>query len=198
MALNNTYFESTGRDVTTPIPVDPPYVPPVVPTPPQPQPGSVPDVPVPSFSGNVECIFYINPCDPEMIHKDNYLSKVYNTEITIKDVCSMTDPVIIIDSDVILLSCNYMKMGDYFYFITVEALPGGSRYRIVGKRDPLTSFKNDILNLDVIVDKNEYDINPYLDDGSYIVEERQKVETISYDLGFNDNGSYILITAGGN
>jgi len=198
MALNNTYFESTGRDVTTPVPVDPPYVPPVVPTPPQPQPGSVPDVPVPSFSGNVSCILYINQCDPEVVHKDEYLTEVYDTTITVKDVCSMTDPVIIIDSDTILLSCNYMKMGDFYYFITVEALPGGSRYRIVGKRDPLTSFKNDILNLDVIVDKNEYDINPYLDDGSYIVEERQKIETISFPLGFNDYGSHILITAGGN
>lgn len=197
MALNNTYFESTGRDVTTPVPVDPPYVPPVVPTPPQPQPGSVPSVPVPTFSGNVSCTLYINQCDPEMVHKDEYLTEVYDTTITIKDVCSMTDPVIIIDSDTILLPCNYMKMGAYYYFITVEALPGGSRYRIVGKRDPLTSFKNDILMLDVIADKNQYESNMYIDDGSFITESRENIQLLNFSGGFNDSGLYILIAAGG-
>ena len=197
MALNNTYFESNGRDVTTPIPVDPPYVPPVVPTPPQPEPGSVPVIPVPSFSGNVSCTLYINQYDPEMIHKDDYLTHVYDTTITIKDICSMTDPIIILDSDTVLLSCNYMKLGAFYYYITVEALPGGSRYRIVGKRDPLTSFKNDILMLDAVVDKNQYESNMYIDDGSFITESRENIQLINFSSGFNDSGSYILIAAGG-
>lgn len=197
MALNNTYFESNGRDVTTPIPVTPPYVPPVVPTPPTPDPGSVPSVPVPVFSGNVSCSLYINQCDPEMINKDDYLTEVYDTTITIKDVCSMTDPVIIIDSDTILLSCNYMKLGAFYYYITVEALPGGSRYRIVGKRDALTSFKSNILMLDAVVDKNQYEANMYLDDGSFITESRENVQLLNFSGGFNDSGSYILIAAGG-
>ena len=197
MSLNNTYFESTGRDVTTPIPPEPPYVPPVVPTPPTPEAGSVPDIPIPSFSGNVGVKLYINSCDPEMINKDNFLSEVYETEISIKDACSVVTPVIILDTDEDILSCNYMRMGDYYYNIIVEMLPGGKRYRITGKRDALTSFKNDILNLNVIVDKNEYEVNPYIDDGSYIVEERQKIETYQFPLGFNDSGTHILITAGG-
>ena len=197
MALNNTYFESNGRDVTTPIPVDPPYVPPVVPTPPEPSPGSVPVVPVPTFSGNVACKLYINQCDPEMINKDDYLSEIYSTTITIKDVCSMTDPIVILDSDTNLLSCNYMKLGAYYYYITIEALPGGSRYRIVGKRDALTSFKNDILMLDCIIDKQQYEQNMYINDGSFIVEEREAVQVVNFSYGFNDSGSFILIAAGG-
>lgn len=197
MSLNNTYFESNGRDVTTPVPVDPPYVPPIVPTPPTPDPGSTPSIPVPSFTGNVGVALFINSCDPEMINKDEYLTEVYETVITIKDVCSMTDPVIILDSDTVLLSCNYMQMGSYYYYITVEALPGGSRYRIVGKRDPLTSFKNEILMLDAIVDKNQYEANLYIDDGSFITESRENVQILNYSYGFNDSGSYILIAAGG-
>ena len=197
MALNNTYFESTGRDVTTPIPVDPPYVPPVVPTPPTPDPGSVPSVPVPTFSGNVACRLYINSCDPEMINKDNYLQDVYNTIVSIKDSCSVVTPVIILDSDTDLRSCNYMKLGDFYYYIKVEALPGGSRYRIAGKRDALTSFKNDILMLDCIIDKQQYENNMYINDGSYIVEEREAVQVINFSGGFEDSGRFILIAAGG-
>ena len=197
MALNNTYFESNGRDVTTPVPVDPPYVPPIVPTPPSPDPGSVPSIPVPSFSGNVACTLYINDCDPEMINKDNYLTEVYSTVITIKDVCSITDPVIILDSDTLLLSCNYMRLGAFYYNITVEAMPGGSRYKIVGKRDALTSFKDNILHLNAIIDKNQYDNNMYLNDGSFITEARENVQLINFSSGFNDSGTHILIAAGG-
>ena len=198
MALNNTYFESTGRNVSNPIPEEPIYVPPVVPEPVQPEPGNTPVIPTPVFTGDVECKLYISSCDKNMINKDDLVTEVYTTDVSIKDVTSITNPSIVISSDVDLRQCNYMKLGDFYYYINIEMLPGGNRYRINGTRDALTSFKNYLLNLDVIVDKNEYDINPYLDDGSYIVEERQKVETISYDLGFNDNGSYILITAGGN
>lgn len=197
MALNNTYFESTGRDVTTPVPVDPPYVPPVVPDPPSPDPGSVPSIPVPTFSGNVNVKLYINACDPEMINKDNYLQEVYDTTITIKDMCSVTDPSIILASDTVLLPCNYMKMGNYYYFITVESLPGGNRYQITGKRDALTSFKNDILMLDCIIDKQQYEHNMYINDGSFIVEEREAVQVVNFTGGFEDSGRFILIAAGG-
>lgn len=197
MALNNTYFESNGRDVTTPIPVDPPYVPPIVPTPPQPDPGSVPDIPVPSFSGNVNVKLYVNAYDPEMINKDNFLSEIYSTTITIKDVCSVVTPGIILDSDVDISSCNYMKMGNYYYYITVDKLPGGNRFRIDGKRDALTSFKNDILMLDCIIDKQQYENNMYINDGSYIVEEREAVQVVNFSSGFEDSGHFILIAAGG-
>ena len=197
MALNNTYFESNGRDVTLPIPEQPSYVPPVVPTPVTPDPGNTPVIPRPSFSGNVDCSIYINSCEKNMINKDNYLDELLSTTVTLKDVTSVVTPEIIINSDVDIRNANYMKLGDYYYFINIEMLPGGTRYKVRGVRDALTSFKSYILNLDVIVDKNEYEINPYLDDGSYLVEERQKIETISFTSGFNDSGSHILITAGG-
>lgn len=197
MALNNTYFESTGRDVTTPIPPEPSYVPPVVPIPPVPEAGSVPDIPVPSFSGNIGVKLYINSCDPEMINKDNYLDNIYDTIITVKDDCSVVNPVIILNTDTDIRSCNYMKMGNYYYYITVDTLPGGNRFKITGFRDALTSFKNDILMLDCIIDKQQYENNMYINDGSYIVEEREAVQVINFDSGFEDSGRFILITAGG-
>lgn len=197
MSLNNTYFESTGRDVTTPIPPKPPYVPPVVPTPPVPEAGSVPSIPVPSFSGNIGVKLYINSCDPEMINKDRYLTDVYNTIVSIKGDCSVVTPSIILNTNTDIRSCNYMKMGDYFYYITVDALPGGDRFRVTGERDALTSFKDEILMLDCIIDKQQYENNMYINDGSYIVEEREAVQVINFAHGFEDSGRFILITAGG-
>lgn len=197
MALNNTYFESKGRDVTTPIPIEPPYVPPIVPTPPVPEAGSVPDIPQPTFTGNVNVKLFINSCDPEMVNKDNYLTEVYDTTIIIKDSCSVVTPSIILDANVDLTPCNYMKMGSFFYYINADKMPGGNRFKVIGKRDALTSFKNDILMLDCIIDKQQYENNMYINDGSYIVEEREAVQIVNFDRGFEDSGRFILIAAGG-
>ena len=197
MELNNTYFETKGKDVTTPIPDTPGYTPPIVPDPPSPDPGSIPSIDRPTFTGNVEYILYNSPCEKRMIHKERYLDTIESGTLTIKEDCSITNPVIYINTSTDLTDVNYMRLGKYYYYVRCELLPGGDMYRIIGKRDALTSFKNDILYLKCIVDKNEYEVNPYLNDGSYIIEERQKVEIVNYSLGFNDTGSYILITAGG-
>ena len=197
MALNNTYFETKGKDVTTPIPVTPGYTPPDVPTPATPEPGSIPSINRPTFTGNVEYVLYNSPCEKRMIHKEKYLEEIETGVLTIKEDCSLVEPVIYINTDTDLTNVNYMKLGDFFYYVRCEMLPGGDMYRLIGKRDALTSFKNEILYLKCVVDKNEYQVNPYLDDGSYVIEERQKVEIINYPYGFNDSGSYILITAGG-
>lgn len=198
MSLNNTYFEPKKVYEPLPIPVDPGYVPPDVPTPATPEPGSVPSINRPTFSGNVDYILYNNSAENRMLNKEAFLSTIDEGTLTIKEDCSLTEPVIYIDNLVDLTDVNYMKLGKYYYFVRCERIPGGSMYRLIGKRDVLMSFRDNLLTLKVIVDKNEYDLNAYIDDGSYLVEEREKIEVLPYSLGFNDSGSYILITAGGN
>lgn len=198
MSLNNTYFEPKKVYEPLPIPVDPGYVPPDVPTPATPDPGSVPSINRPTFSGNVTYILYKNSAENRMLKKEAYLSTIQEGTLTIKEDCSLTEPVIYINTSDDLTDVNYMKLGKYYYFVRCERMPGGSMYRLIGKRDVLMSFRDNLLTLKVIVDKNEYDLNAYIDDGSYLVEEREKVEVLPYSLGFNDSGSYILITAGGN
>lgn len=201
MALNNTYFETKGKDVTTPIPDTPGYDPPVVPDPPTPSPGSVPSINRPVFTGNVSFHIYNNPCERNFMHKENYLAEITSGILTLKEDCSVVNPVIYINTDTDLTTANYLKLGDYFYFISCECLPGSdgnkSLYRLTGKRDALTSFKNDILYLNVIVDKNQYDSNMYLNDGSFITESRENIQLINFSGGFNDSGTHILIAAGG-
>lgn len=197
MSLNKTYFQTKGRDVTNPIPDTPGYVPPVVPTPPSPDPGSVPSINRPTFTGNVHYELYNNPCERNFMHKENYLYEISSGTLSIKDDCSLTEPVIYINATDDLTEVNYMKFADYYYFVRCELLPGGNMYRIVGKRDVLTSFKNDILTLNVIVDKNQYDSNMYLNDGSFITESRETVQLLNFTSGFNDSGTHILIAAGG-
>ena len=45
---------------------------------------------------------------------------------------------------------------------------------------------------------NGLSINKYYNDGSFIVSSKEFIKTINFPNGFNENGEFILITAGGN
>ena len=75
----------------------------------------------------------------------------------------------------------------------------GHRYQITCKSDVLESFKQDILALSAIIDKANAgnNINMFLDDGSFVTENKEFNTVINFPTGFNASGEYILITAGG-
>lgn len=134
------------------------------------------------------------------INKD--ISIIDDVSATIKGALSVENPVLILQykSD-IQPNVNYVYIPEYnrYYFVTDIINLTGGRYEIHCKVDVLMSFKNDILNLSCIVDKqsSKDNANMYLDDGSFVVQSKEFVDTIDFPRGFNDNGEFILITAGG-
>lgn len=134
------------------------------------------------------------------INKD--ISIIDDVSATIKGALSVENPVLILQykSD-IQPNVNYVYIQEYkrYYFVTDIINLTGGRYEIHCKVDVLTSFKYDILNLSCIVDKqsSKDNANMYLDDGSFVVQSKEFVDTINFPRGFNDNGEFILITAGG-
>lgn len=121
---------------------------------------------------------------------------------TIKGALSVENPVLILQykSD-IQSKVNYVYIPEYnrYYFVTDIINLTGGRYELHCKVDVLMSFKDYILNLTCIVDKqsSKDNANMYLDDGSFVVQSKEFVDTINFPRGFNDNGEFILITAGG-
>ena len=134
------------------------------------------------------------------INKD--ISIIDDVSATIKGALSVENPVLILQykSD-IQSNVNYVYIPEYnrYYFVTDIINLTGGRYEIHCKIDVLMSFKYDILNLSCIVDKqsSKDNANMYLDDGSFVVQSKEFVDTINFPNGFNDNGEFILITAGG-
>ncbi len=65
--------------------------------------------------------------------------------------------------------------------------------------DVLESFKSDILALNVIASKSQQNAKSdlYIDDNSFITENRLINQIYNFPSGFNDNGEFILITVGG-
>ena len=92
--------------------------------------------------------------------------------------------------------CFIPKFNRY-YFID-EIIPiTGDRSIIKCKVDVLESFKDDIKSLTAIINKQETISDKFIDDGSWIVENKDFLQSYNFSNGFNDSGEFILITAGG-
>lgn len=195
MALRNTYFESNKVYEPLPIPEQPGYVPPVVPVPPEPSPGSEPDIPRPVLTGNVECILYINSSENNKVDKE--LDDVATFTLLLKDSVDIFNPEIIINSSTDLTTVNYMKLGDRYYYAHVELLPSGSLYRIKGECDALMSFKDQIRQQTAIIGRNQNSYNRYLQDNRIKLNSYEQVKTLPFSGGFSKTLYYYLITIGG-
>lgn len=129
------------------------------------------------------------------------IQEIATATAVIKGALSVENPRLILTYNASLQDINYLKIAELHrnYYITDVINLTGGRYEIQAKSDVLESFKNDILGLSAIIDKQEgaESTNMYLDDGSYVTENKEFNTVINFPSGFNDDGEYILITAGG-
>ena len=143
---------------------------------------------------------YNTPDEQNVIGKAKTL--IDTATCTIKGNVSYENPVLLLAYDGnVADSINYMEIPELnrSYFITDLINLTGGRYEVHGKVDVLESFKDAVLGLAAIVDKvNDQNTgNLFLDDGSFIVENKEFNTVLNFPSGFNDVGEYILITAGG-
>lgn len=129
------------------------------------------------------------------------ITEVATVSAVIKGALSIETPTLILTYNSSLQDINYLKIPELhrnYYITDVIDLTGG-RYQIQAKSDVLESFKADILALTAIIDKqqNLSQTNLYLDDGSFMHENKEFNTVINFPTGFNAAGEYILITAGG-
>ena len=148
----------------------------------------------------MDVILCDNKSERNIINKD--VIELITRTCTIKGNLSLEAPVILLAYDSTNFpNINYMKIPEFnrnYYVTDIIDLTGG-RYEIHGKVDVLESFKASILNLPVIVSKASGmgAVNMFLDDGSFVTENKEFNSVINFPSGFNDDGEYILITAGG-
>ena len=195
MALNKTYFESKGRDITNPIPDTPGYVPPSPPIPPEPDPGSVPDIPRPSHTGTVECKLYINSSENNKVYKN--ITQVKSYQLVLKKDTDLINPVIEISDSSNLSDVNYMYFNDKYYFIDSMECMNGTRWRIHGHVDVLMTYKNQILYIPCIIEREQSHNDLYIDGGSYVKGVKNYNQVVNFSGGFEDSPENILICCGG-
>lgn len=141
-------------------------------------------------------LFY-NSSDNRCIKK--ILQGEFDITGTLRDETSIISPTIVIQNET-PIRFNYAYIPDfkrYYYINNIESVRTGV-WKVYMEVDPLMSFKTDILALKVVANKQSLITNgdEYIDDGSLVTDNLIFKNVYNFANGFNDNGEYILITAG--
>lgn len=110
---------------------------------------------------------------------------------------SIINPVIMLNADnPTVYNYAYIPAFNRYYFINkIEAYRTGL-FILTMSVDVLETYKTEIKRMLAIIDKNETVGNNYFNDGSFVLDSRAYNQIINFSNGFNDNGEFILITAG--
>lgn len=147
----------------------------------------------------MEVQFYYNQSDSRVINKrliemgNNVFEGVPRGDV------SVMNPVIRFESDGILrFNYAYIPELQRYYSVVDRTAFRDGVWDVTFAVDALMSFRGDIMNLSVVVDKQSMGSNgdEYIDDGSLVSENVMFQTLYEFPNGFNDNGEYILITAG--
>lgn len=120
----------------------------------------------------------------------------------IKGSISVENPVLILNyNGDISKNINYVYIEEYnrYYYINDIINLTGGRYEIHCSVDVLESFKDKILKLKAVIDKQKgrEQSNLYYDDNSFKLLNKEFNAVINFPNGFLNEGEFILITAGG-
>lgn len=132
------------------------------------------------------------------INKSAYLSNLLSLQGNLKEQTSIITPVIMLEHNqqFIYNYCYIPEFGRYYFIDNVEIVRT-NLYRIYLTVDVLETYKTEILNQSVIIEKNENNYNNYLPDENWKTNVKTKTDIINFNEGFLENGEFILITAGG-
>lgn len=147
----------------------------------------------------MEVLFYYNKSDNRTINKNIVPELGVSFEGVPRDDLDIMSPVIRFESDE-MLRYNYARIPELqrYYYIKDRTIFREGVWDITFDVDVLMSFRNDILHLNAIADKQSMpeNGNEYIDDSSLVTENVMFQTVYNFPNGFNDTGEYILITAG--
>lgn len=140
---------------------------------------------------------YYNASERKVIGKS--LRTLGTVTGVLKGDASITSPTFIVEANSSYFNgVNYLyweETNRYYYIDDIQALTGG-RMLFICSVDVLESFSTQIKQQTAILDKQQTLSNMYYNDGSFKKDTREFYTIKSFSNGFNDDGEYILITAG--
>lgn len=132
-----------------------------------------------------------------------YINKIITliTSLTgeLKNQSSLLTPIFVIQpSSSEIVSCNYftIPVWNRSYFVTDIISITNDLVEIHGKVDVLTSFSNEILELECIIERQESLYNLYLPDGDFRIEGRPSVTSLRFPGGPTRNTLTLIATGG--
>ena len=145
----------------------------------------------------MDVVFYYNMSDARKINKNLVEGETFSGQP--RGELGVMNPVITFDKEEVLrYNYAYIPALERYYSIENRVATREGLWDVSFSVDVLMSFRNDIVNLNVIVDKQTSPNigNEFIDDGSLVTENVMFQKIYNFPQGFNDTGEYILITAG--
>ena len=121
----------------------------------------------------------------------------FQVDATLYDPISLEQPQVILSSEYDNYNYAYIEQYDRYYFVGEPILDHDGLFIYPFMIDVLMSNKDQILELEATIQRQEYNFNEYINDGTFIPDTREFIQCINFTNGFNDTGELILITAGG-
>lgn len=142
--------------------------------------------------------FYVSTAPTHKVDKTEFLTVVKTLNgLKPYEPFDGMEGQLILKYDEDLMSVNYAKVDDWYYFVKEPITRVGQQIVMSLSKDPLMSNLEDILNLNVIMDRNATQFN------SYIYDDRQlgqvNYTTFSAALGSWEylSGWTVLVVIGG-
>lgn len=137
----------------------------------------------------MEITFYKNTADPRVVNKLQSMVSLDIVDAEPYFPIKILTPAFRLTKFNRYLEANYCYIPELhrYYFVHPPELDSGNVLNVTCEVDPLTSFKNDILNLDCICLRNERDFNPYLSD-----DIPSSVKAITTNFIINDSTPFII------
>jgi hypothetical protein len=136
--------------------------------------------------------FYKNNSDNRKVNKSLTTIKTIQN-VFFKNEVERGNVTLELAYDADLLQANYCYIDEtgYYYFLSEPTL-GKQRLLFNCSTDLLMTYKNEILNLGCIINRQETYFNSYFNDNEAPILAKRKVNTFAFPQGF---GTYKLILA---
>lgn len=145
----------------------------------------------------MEVQFYYNYSDGRVINKNIISGDTFEGQA--RDEVDIMSPIILFDTDEVF-RYNYAYIPEFqrYYDIVNRTSYREGLWEVTFSVDVLMSFRGDINQLNVIVDKQSMleNGNEYIDDSSLVAENVMFQTVYNFPDGFNSTGEFILITTG--
>lgn len=145
----------------------------------------------------MQVIFYKTSDDRRVVSKN--LQLVMQTDIIVKDKTTVTEPILWLVYDKNVVTSNYVYIPDWdrYYYCKFEVGEDNSML-VYCEVDVLMSFRPYILNLYCVIERQEFNYNPYIFDGELLTRCDKTIITQNIgQVGIDNTIRYYLTTTGG-
>lgn len=145
----------------------------------------------------MEVQFFYNQSDARVINKNLIEGETFSGQA--RDEVDVMSPIILFDKpEVLRYNYAYIPELQRYYDIVNRNSFRDGLWEVTFSVDVLMSFRGDINQLNVVVDKQSMleNGNEYIDDSSLVAENVMFQQVYDFPGGFNSTGEFILITAG--